>query len=96
MRGNSKPVEDFCLVREEQGGKAYAYQFARPLPGDDAGAFHSSELWFVFHTLDRCWRSLTQGDEALSQYMVDCWTDFAKYGDPNGKGEMETLYEKLS
>ncbi|HPY68076.1 MAG TPA: carboxylesterase family protein [Bacteroidales bacterium] len=87
MRGNSKPVEDFCLVREEQGGKAYAYQFARPLPGDDAGAFHSSELWFVFHTLDRCWRPLTQGDEALSQYMVDCWTDFAKYGDPNGKGE---------
>lgn len=87
MRGNSKPVEDFCLVREDQGGKAYAYQFARPLPGDDAGAFHSSELWFIFHTLDRCWRPFTQGDEALSQYMLGCWTDFAKYGDPNGKGE---------
>jgi para-nitrobenzyl esterase len=87
MRGNSKPVSVFCLVREAKNGKAYAYQFARPLPGDDAGAFHSSELWFVFHTLDRCWRPFTEGDEALSQYMVDCWTNFAKYGDPNGIGD---------
>ena len=87
MRGNSKPIEDFCLVQEENGGKAYAYQFARPLPGDDVGAFHSSELWFIFNTLDRCWRPFTEGDKALSQYMVDCWTNFAKYGNPNGKGE---------
>jgi para-nitrobenzyl esterase len=87
MRGNSKPIADFCIARQEKGGKAFAYQFARPLPGDDAGAFHSSELWFVFHTLDRCWRPLTEGDEALSQYIVDCWTNFAKYGDPNGECE---------
>jgi hypothetical protein len=66
MRGNSKPVADFCLAREEKGGKAFAYQFARPLPGDNAGAFHSSELWFVFHTLGRCWRPFTAGDEPLS------------------------------
>lgn len=84
MRGNSKPVADFCLVREEKGGKAYAYQFARPLPGDEAGAFHSSELWFIFHTLDRCWRPFTEGDEDLSQYLVDSWTNFAKHGNPNG------------
>jgi para-nitrobenzyl esterase len=87
MRGNSKPVADFCLVLEEKGGKIFAYQFARPLPGDNAGAFHSSELWFVFHTLGRCWRPFTAGDEALSQYLVDCWTNFAKYDDPNGKGD---------
>jgi para-nitrobenzyl esterase len=87
MRGNAKPVADFCLAREEKGGRAFAYQFARPLPGDSAGAFHSSELWFIFHTLDRCWRPLTEGDEALSQYMVDCWTNFSKSGDPNGMGE---------
>jgi para-nitrobenzyl esterase len=87
MRGNSKPISDFCLEFEGKNSKAYAYQFARPLPGDEAGAFHSSELWFVFHTLDRCWRPFTPGDEALSQYMVECWTNFAKYGDPNGKGE---------
>jgi para-nitrobenzyl esterase len=87
MRGNSKPVADFCLAREGKGGKAYAYQFARPLPGDSAGAFHSSELWFIFHTLDRCWRPFTEGDKALSDYMVDSWTNFSKSGDPNGTNE---------
>ena len=87
MRGNSKPVEDFCLTVEENGGRAYAYQFAHPLPGDDAGAFHSAELWFIFNTIDRSWRPFTEGDKALSQYMVYCWTNFAKYGDPNGEGE---------
>ena len=88
MRGNSKPIEDFCLVQEENGGTAYAYQFARQLPGDDAGAFHSAELWFIFNTLDRSWRPFTEGDKALSKYMVNCWTNFAKYGDPNGNGEV--------
>lgn len=87
MRGMSKPQADFCLAREEKGGKAYAYQFARPLPGDEAGAFHSAELWFIFSTLERSWRPFTEGDKALSEYMVDCWTNFAKYGNPNGEGE---------
>ncbi|MDR2911504.1 MAG: carboxylesterase family protein [Bacteroidales bacterium] len=95
MRGNSKPVADFGLVMEEQGKKAYAYQFARPLPGDDAGAFHSSELWFIFNTLNRSWRPFTEGDKALSAYMVDCWTNFAKYGNPNGTiGETWQPYTK--
>jgi para-nitrobenzyl esterase len=87
MRGNSKPVADFCLSRAGRGKKGYAYQFARPLPGDSAGAFHSAELWYIFHTLNRSWRPFTVGDEALSQYMVSCWTNFARYGNPNGDDE---------
>jgi para-nitrobenzyl esterase len=87
MRGNPKPVADFCLAREEKGAKAWAYQFAHALPGDSAGAFHSAELWFIFHTLERSWRPFTKGDEALSQTMVNYWSNFAKYGNPNGKGE---------
>ncbi len=79
-------IIDFCELRKEQGGKAFAYQFARPLPGDSAGAFHSSDLWFVFHTLDRSWRPFTEGDAALSETMVDAWTNFSKYGDPNDAG----------
>src|SRR5699024_8243467 len=34
----------------------YFYYFTRSLPGDDAGAFHSCELWYEFETMDRCWR----------------------------------------
>ena len=77
-------IDAFCLLRQQQGGKAYAYQFARPLPGDDAGAFHSSELWYTFHTLGRSWRPFTKADDDLSNEMVNAWTNFAIYNDPNG------------
>lgn len=79
-------IDTFCLLRQRQGGKAYAYQFARALPGDSAGAFHSSELWYMFHTLGRSWRPFTEADDALSLEMVSAWTNFAIYNDPNGKG----------
>lgn len=85
MGGLKSGLGQFCKLREENGGKAYAYEFARALPGDTAGAFHSAELWYVFNTLSNCWRPFTEGDYALSDYMVDAWTNFVKYGDPNGK-----------
>lgn len=63
---------------------SYVYDFQRQLPGDDAGAFHSSELWYMFGTLSRCWRPMTNADYRLSERMLDCWTNFMKYGNPNG------------
>ena len=82
-------ISEFCLNRQEMGGKAYAYQFARPLPTDGRsnvlqGAFHSSDLWFVFKSLEHCWRPWTQGDWDLAEKELTYWTNFAKYGDPNG------------
>ena len=50
------------------------------------GAFHSSELWYIFGTLDRCWRPMNEMDQELSELMSDYWTNFAKTGDPNGEG----------
>ena len=79
-------IIEFSLKLEELGREgAYCYLFARPLPGDEAGAFHSSELWYVFGTLDRAWRPFIAADHQLSAQMLDCWTNFAKHGDPNGK-----------
>jgi para-nitrobenzyl esterase len=77
----------FCKLRRESAEKTYAYEFARALPGDTEGAFHSAELWYVFHTLGSCWRPFTKGDFVLSDYMVDAWTNFVKFGDPNGKNK---------
>lgn len=65
---------------------AYLYFFDRKLPGDDAGAFHSGELWYVFETLDRCWRPWEDWDRELAGQMAGYWTNFAKTGDPNGEG----------
>ena len=85
-------IGDFCLNRENAGGKAWAYEFARPLPTngrDDVnilkGAFHSSDLWYVFKSLQHCWRPMTKGDWNLAEVELTAWTNFAKYGDPNGK-----------
>ena len=82
-------IQDFCLNREQMGGQAWAYQFARPLPTDGRpnvlqGAFHSSDLWFVFKSLQHCWRPWTQGDWDLSEKMLTAWSNFAKYANPNG------------
>jgi len=84
-------IAAFCQDRAEKGNKAWAYEFARPLPDDGThpedklkGAFHSSDLWFVFKSLQHCWRPWVQGDWDLSEKMLTAWTNFAKYSDPNG------------
>ncbi len=63
---------------------AYFYFFDRKLPGDNAGAFHSSELWYVFETYPRCWRPWEECDRELSRVMSAYWANFVKTGDPNG------------
>jgi para-nitrobenzyl esterase len=95
-------IAAFCLNREQAGAKAFAYQFARPLPTDGRenvlkGAFHSSDLWYVFKSLKHCWRPMTKGDWQLSDVMLTAWTNFAKYGDPNGQTAGQwTPYTKAS
>lgn len=63
---------------------SYIYFFNRKLPGDDAGAFHSSELWYEFHTLSRAWRPWEDCDWTLEAAVSGYWANFAKTGDPNG------------
>lgn len=70
---------------EIQGNHPYLYSFTRKLPGDEAGAFHSAELWYMFGTLQRCWRPLTEEDVALSSRMVQYWCNFIKTGNPNAQ-----------
>jgi para-nitrobenzyl esterase len=100
MNNMSAGIAAFCLNRENVGGKAYAYQFARPLPTDGRdnvlkGAFHSSDLWYAFKSLQHSWRPNTPGDWQLSEVMLTAWSNFAKNGDPNGKkGGQWTPYSK--
>ncbi len=89
--GEPSPLYKGCMAwssKQVENGRtpSYVYYFKRMMPGDDAGAFHSSELWYVFGTTERCWRPLTAGDRALSETMVSYWTNFVKTGDPNGEG----------
>ena len=51
------------------------------------GAFHSSDLWYFFKSMRHSWRPWTEGDWALSGKMLTAWTNFARYGNPNGAGD---------
>lgn len=76
-----------CELNVKHGHKpCYLYLFDHDLPGNEDGSFHSSELWYVFGTVPRCWRPMTGVDYDLSKIMVKCWANFAKKQDPNGDG----------
>ena len=65
---------------------AYMWLFERMLPGDDKGAWHSSDLWYWFGTLGNCWRPMVKVDYLLSDYMSSYLCNFVKNGNPNGEG----------
>lgn len=81
-------AKNWCAAQEKQ---SYAWFFDRKLPGDDNGAWHSSDLWYWFGTLPNCWRPMTKKDYDLSDQMTDYLTNFCKYGDPNGSGRTAWL-----
>jgi para-nitrobenzyl esterase len=75
----------FSTFNETLGRKpAWVYYFTQRPQGDNLGAYHSSELWYMFGTLSRSWRPKTPGDWELSSRMLSYWCNFMKQGDPNG------------
>ncbi len=53
-------------------------------PQADHGMPHGVDVPYVFGTLDRNDARRTPGDWAISETVSTFWTNFAKYGDPNG------------
>lgn len=94
MGNRSIGITRFANIRKDAGKPVYLYEFARPLPDDEAGshplkgAFHSSELWYVFKTLANSDRPFTEADYSLADKMVDAWTNFAKYSNPDPDGSI--------
>jgi para-nitrobenzyl esterase len=67
----------------------YLYYFTHVEPGPEAqryGAFHSSEIPYVFGTLDRADRPYTGDDRRLSATIGAYWANWIKAGDPNAPG----------
>lgn len=73
--------------------KTFLYYFDHhpeyPLDSPKAGfgAAHSDEMPLVFHQFGLPGRPAKNDiDVAMSEMIISYWTNFAKYGDPNGKG----------
>jgi para-nitrobenzyl esterase len=68
--------------------KAFTYYWTHAEPGPDSarfGAFHTSEVPYVFNTLDQSDRPWTVQDRRLTRMLSAYWVNFMKAGDPNGK-----------
>jgi para-nitrobenzyl esterase len=72
--------------------KPYVYFFAhRPVQpltpcGYGCGAGHGAELPYVFDNIDQDQRPWSKADRQLSTRLADTWVNFARTGNPNGKG----------
>lgn len=75
--------------------KAYLYYFDHhpdfPMDSPKAGhgSPHGQEIAYVFQHLNPSSPEATDTDEQISEAMATYWTNFAKYGNPNGKGVPE-------
>ncbi|HJE38940.1 MAG: hypothetical protein C7K11_08765 [Candidatus Amulumruptor caecigallinarius] len=72
----------------------YVCSFDHPQPEDPQnptkdefgakGAIHSAELPYMFGQVKLSTKPMKKEDYELSERMVEYWTNFAKYGNPNG------------
>jgi para-nitrobenzyl esterase len=69
--------------------KTFTYYFSRAIPWPqhpEYRAFHTSEIPYVFGTLQKLDRPWTDVDRRLSATVMSYWANFAATGDPNGLG----------
>lgn len=83
----------WARLQAKQGkSAAYLYffdlhrSFAEGTPQYNHGSPHGQEIAYVFQRLDPDRPDAMASDAGISDMMAAYWTNFAKFGDPNGKG----------
>ncbi len=71
--------------QNKNGLDTYTYYFQRQLPGDNKGAWHGSELLYLYNWLPLSWRPFTPEDYELQKNIMAYFVNFIKNGDPNGE-----------
>ena len=69
---------------KKQESSTYCWMFNHQLPGDNEGAWHSSDLWYWFDTIKKSWRPSNDIDFELADKMSSYLVNFVKNGNPNG------------
>lgn len=88
------PTWTWARLQSKTGeSKVFVYYFDQPAPSigiplayESDGASHAAEIGYVFRHLDQNPMSqYTEEDRVLSEIISTYWTNFAKYGNPNGE-----------
>jgi para-nitrobenzyl esterase len=77
------------VANQTEGVYRYLFTHVTPYVGgvaEIAGAFHTSEIPYVFDSFAGVLYNPTPAESALSQQMQSYWTNFAATGNPNGPG----------
>ena len=83
------PMRTWARMTSTGRSRAYLYQFSRVPPNPNSkylGAYHAGEIAYVFSNLNPQNALIQETDHKLAQTMSAYWVNFAKSGDPNGKG----------
>jgi para-nitrobenzyl esterase len=85
------PARQVARALTAAGLATYRYDFVHAIdfPVPNLGAFHGSELEFVFgNVIDSLAAPLTPAEETLSSAMMGYWGAMAATGEPNGGGRL--------
>lgn len=89
-RDLSFAISGYQWARLQSGRHAYVYNFTRRPPATPDyvkyKSFHTAEVAYALHDLKFLNRPLEPVDHQLSDIMSGYWVNFAKTGNPNGKG----------
>lgn len=78
----------------QNGGRAYMYYWTVPSVLPFRKACHAVELAYVFGNLDDTIFTGQRADEALSDTVIQLWTNFARTGDPSTDSLKWQPYDK--
>ena len=85
-----EPARFMAMSAAKAGQRVYLYRFgyvAEAKRADQEGAWHATDVAYVFDNLAAMGHKLTPADEAMAASMADAWTAFARSGVSGVKGQ---------
>jgi para-nitrobenzyl esterase len=80
-------LDQWAADQQKASRTVFTYYFDRVIPWPahpEFGAFHTSEVPYVFDTIGKLDRPWLPVDTKLADQLSSYWSNFAKNGDPNG------------
>jgi para-nitrobenzyl esterase len=82
-------MDAWAAEQSRSSKRIYTYYFDRVIPWPahpEFGAFHTSDVPYVFNTIGKIDRPWEPADRTVAETMSSYWANFARKADPNGSG----------